>query len=65
MPVPEDEKVLIEGTHVATPAAVMADDVDYLRAGTSPVTVDRNSSGTHLEVKASEVRSRTSTRRRG
>jgi hypothetical protein len=65
MPVPENEKVMVEGTHVLTPAAVEADDVDYLRAGTGNVVVDRSSSGTHLEVKASEVRSRTSTRRRG
>jgi hypothetical protein len=65
MPVPENEKVMVEGTHVLTPAAVEADDVDYLRAGTGNVVVDRSSNGTHLEVKASEVRSRTSTRRRG
>jgi hypothetical protein len=63
--VPEDEKVMIEGTHVLTPAAVEADDADYLRAGAKDVKLDRSSSGTHLEVSASEVRSRTSTRRRG
>jgi hypothetical protein len=66
-PVPEDEKVLIEGTHVLTPAAVEADNSDYLRAGASPVAVklDKSASGSHLEVNATEVRSRTSTRRRG
>ncbi|OAK96163.1 DUF887-domain-containing protein [Phaeosphaeriaceae sp. SRC1lsM3a] len=62
--VPEDEKVMIEGTHVLTPAAVEADNADYLGAG-KDVKLDRSSSGTHLEVSASEVRSRTSTRRRG
>lgn len=67
MPVPEDEKVLIEGIHVATPAAIEADEPDYLRAGASniPVKLEKSKSGTHLEVTASEVRSRTSTRRRG
>jgi hypothetical protein len=65
--VPEDEQVMIEGTHVGTPAAIEADVSDYLRAGTGaiPVTMEKTKSGTHLEVSASEVRSRTSTRRRG
>lgn len=51
------EKVLVEGTHVLTPAAMDADDVDYLTAG----SVEVKSTGTHLEVNASQVR----TRRRG
>ncbi|KAH7083403.1 TLC domain-containing protein [Paraphoma chrysanthemicola] len=65
--VPEDEKVLIEGIHVGTPAATEAEVEDYLRASTGaiPVSLEKTKSGTHLEVTASEVRSRTSTRRRG
>jgi hypothetical protein len=67
MPVPDDQKVMIEGTHVSTPAAIMTDDADYLRAGTSNVSVKKENSrtGTHLEVSSSEVRMKTSTRRRG
>jgi hypothetical protein len=65
--VSESEKVLIEGTHVATPGAVEADPADYLRAnsGTVPVKLEKSNNGTHLELSASEVRSRPSTRRRG
>lgn len=60
MPVPEDEKVLIEGTDVLTPSATEANEPDYLRAGSSgvPVTLEKSKSGTHMEVSASEVRSR-------
>lgn len=67
MPIPEDEKVLIEGIHVATPAAIEADGSDYLQADANavPVKLSKSNSGTHLEVSSSEVRSRTSTRRRG
>jgi hypothetical protein len=67
MPVPEDQKVMIEGTHVLTPAAIETDDSDYLRAGTSSVAVKKESTktGSHLEVSSSEVRTRSSTRRRG
>jgi hypothetical protein len=66
-PVTEDEKVLVEGTHVATPGATEADSADYLRAGSGvvPVKLEKSNNGTHLELSASEVRSRTSTRRRG
>jgi hypothetical protein len=53
------EKVMVEGTHVLTPAGVQADDIDYVNAGES-VQV-KSSTGTHLEVGASQVR----TRRRG
>ncbi|KAF1912715.1 TLC domain-containing protein [Ampelomyces quisqualis] len=66
--VKEHEKVMIEGTHVLTPAAVMADDSDYLRAGgdaSANVVLEKRSTGTHLQVKASEVRSRTRTKRNG
>jgi len=43
------EKVLVEGTSVLTPAADLADSADYLRAGEQ---VEVKSSGTHLEVGA-------------
>jgi hypothetical protein len=59
----EDEKVVVQGTHVLTPAAMHADDVDYIRAGAGvneSVEV-KKTTGTHLEVNASQVR----TRRRG
>lgn len=60
----ENEKVLIEGIHVSTPAAFDEDAKDYLDVGTEPVKVEKNSTGTHLEVKQNEVRSRTGTRRK-
>jgi hypothetical protein len=59
----DDEKVVVQGTHVLTPAAMDADDVDYIRAGAGEnesVEV-KKTTGTHLEVNASQVR----TRRRG
>ncbi|KAH8730749.1 TLC domain-containing protein [Phaeosphaeriaceae sp. PMI808] len=67
VPVPESEKVLIEGIHVATPAAIEVNGVDYLRAetGAVPVLMTKSAGGTHLEVEASEVRSRVGARRRG
>jgi hypothetical protein len=67
VPVPDDEKVLIEGTHVSTPAAIVTDKPDYLRAGTGKVAVkmENTHAGSHLEVSSSEVRMKTSTRRRG
>jgi hypothetical protein len=58
--VKEHEKVLVEGTHVLTPAAVGADETDYLQAGEKVVL--EKSTGTHLEVRASEVRNRTTRR---
>jgi hypothetical protein len=63
--VPDNEKVLVEGTHVATPGVEEVEN--YLRAETSNVSVklEKNKSGTHLEASASEVRNRTSTRRKG
>lgn len=54
----ENEKVLIEGIHVSTPAAVERDARSYME-------VEKSATGTHLEVRQSEVRSRTSTRRKG
>jgi hypothetical protein len=63
--VPDNEKVLVEGTHVATPGVEVVED--YLRAESSnvPVKLEKNKSGTHLEASVSEVRSRTSTKRKG
>lgn len=63
--IPEDEKVLVEGIHVSTPAAVERDAKDYLSTDKAPIHLEKSASGTHLEVKQSEVRSRTSTRRKG
>ncbi|CAO2655973.1 Nn.00g047760.m01.CDS01 [Neocucurbitaria sp. VM-36] len=61
---PEIEPVLVEGTHVVTPAAIEKDAEDYIDAG-ADVKLEKSRSGTHLEINQSEVRSRTSTRRRG
>ncbi|KAI8935262.1 hypothetical protein NX059_007851 [Plenodomus lindquistii] len=63
--IPENEKVLIEGTHVSTPAAREDDAKDYVNAAANGVVTEKSRGGTHLEVKQSEVRSRTSTKRRG
>lgn len=65
VPVPEDEKVLIEGIHVATPAAIETDANDYIDTDDGMVKLERSRNGTHLEVQKTEVRNRTSTRRRG
>lgn len=62
--IPESEPVLVEGTHVVTPAAIEKDAEDYIDAG-ADIKLEKSRSGTHLEVHQSEVRSRTSTRRRG
>ncbi|KAF1845489.1 DUF887-domain-containing protein [Cucurbitaria berberidis CBS 394.84] len=63
--VPEDEKVLVEGTHVSTPAAIEKDTENYFNTDADTVKLEKRVNGTHLEVKQSEVRSRTSTRRKG
>ena len=65
--IPEHEKVLIEGIHVATPG-VGADGLIVpehygINGNGEVVKVERKT--THLEVEGREVRSRTSTRRRG
>lgn len=62
--IPENEKVLIEGTHVSTPGVIEKDSEDYINV-TSPksLQLQKNKSGTHLEVKQSEVRSRTMAQR--
>ncbi|KAL6707664.1 hypothetical protein ACN47E_003785 [Coniothyrium glycines] len=62
--IPENEKVLIEGIHVSTPAAFERDANDYVDTHGS-IELEKSRSGTHLEVTQSEVRSRTTTRRRG
>lgn len=63
--IPEDERVLIEGIHVSTPAARESDAKDYINTAPASVKLEKSRSGTHLEVNQSEVRSRTSTKRRG
>ena len=63
----EEDKILIEGIHVATPAAIETDVAeDYLSASAEILRekLEQTSTGTHLEVKQSEVRSRNSTRRK-
>jgi hypothetical protein len=54
----DDEKVVVQGTHVLTPAAMDADEIDYLRAGESESVEVKQRTGTHLEVNASQVRTR-------
>ncbi|KAF2849922.1 DUF887-domain-containing protein [Plenodomus tracheiphilus IPT5] len=63
--IPENEKVLIEGIHVSTPAALENEAKDYVNTAANGVVTEKSRSGTHLEVKQSEVRNRTSTKRRG
>ncbi len=59
-----EEKVLIEGISVATPAAIEKDVAeDYMSASTEIVR-EKRSTGTHLEVNQTEVRSRNGTRRK-
>ena len=62
--IPEDEKVLIEGIHVSTPGVTERDTEDYINAAsTESVQLQKNKSGTHLEVKQSEVRNRNTAQR--
>ena len=55
--IPEDEKVLVEDIHVATPGVVEKEDEDYLNVSKS-VELEKDASGRHLEVHQSEIRSR-------
>lgn len=60
----ENEKVLIEGIHVSTPGVVEKDTEDYVNvASPRSLQFQKNKSGTHLEVKQSEVRSRNPSQR--
>ncbi|EMD93463.1 hypothetical protein COCC4DRAFT_191712 [Bipolaris maydis ATCC 48331] len=62
--IPENEKVLIEGIHVSTPGVVEKDTEDYVNvASPKSLQFQKNKSGTHLEVKQSEVRSRNPSQR--
>jgi hypothetical protein len=61
----EPEKVLIEGTHVLTPAALGTDGQEYFDNKTEQVVLEKRASGMHLEVEKMEVKPRSSTRRRG
>jgi hypothetical protein len=64
--IPDDEKVLVEGIHVSTPGVIEKDAKDYIDAA-SPrlVSLEKSRTGTHLEVKQSEVRSRNTAQRGG
>lgn len=55
--IPQGEKVMVEGTHVATPGVEGLEQDGGVRV--------EKKSGSHLEVEGKEVRARTSTRRRG
>ncbi|EUC41782.1 hypothetical protein COCMIDRAFT_29480 [Bipolaris oryzae ATCC 44560] len=60
----ENEKVLIEGIHVSTPGVIEKDTEDYVNvASPKSLQFQKNKSGTHLEVKQSEVRSRNPSQR--
>ncbi|KAH7562393.1 hypothetical protein BM1_01913 [Bipolaris maydis] len=62
--IPENEKVLIEGIHVSTPGVVEKDTEDYVNvASPKSLQFQKNKSGTHLEVKQSEVCSRNPSQR--
>jgi hypothetical protein len=61
--IPENEKVLIEGIHVATPGADTTEA--FAINGQGDVVKVQRKTGTHLEVEGREIRARTSTRRRG
>lgn len=56
--IPEHEKVLVEGIHVSTPGVVEKDAEDYL-------ITEKTGSGTHLEVRKSEVRARNTAQKGG
>jgi hypothetical protein len=61
----EDEKVMVEGTHVSTPGATEKDAEDYLSPAPESILLEKNRSGTHLKVQQSEVRSRNTAQRGG
>ncbi|KAG9199743.1 hypothetical protein G6514_007968 [Epicoccum nigrum] len=66
--IPEHEKVLIEGIHVATPGVGMDGKMlvpEHYGINGEGEVVKVEAKSTHLEVEGREVRSRTSTRRRG
>jgi hypothetical protein len=64
--IPDNEKVLIEGTHVSTPGAIETDAKDYVDvASPGSVLLEKSKMGKHLEVKQSEVRSRNTAQRGG
>lgn len=62
--IPENEKVLIEGTHVSTPGVIEKDNEDYINVSPpKSIQLEKNKNGTHLQVKQSEVRSRNTAQR--
>jgi len=61
--IPDHEKVLVEGIHVSTPAALAHDAKDYLNVAADGVTIEKSRGGTHLEVEQNGMRSRTSSKR--
>ncbi|XPS92054.1 hypothetical protein M3J09_001460 [Ascochyta lentis] len=65
--IPENEKVLVEGIHVATPGVgpegVLVPEHFGINGEGEVTKVEKKT--THLEVEGREVRNRTSTRRRG
>jgi hypothetical protein len=62
--IPENEKIMIEGTHVSTPGVIEKDTEDYVNvASPKSLKLHKNKSGTHLEVRQSEVRSRNPSQR--
>lgn len=63
--IPDSEKVLVEGIHVSTPAALGDDAKDYVDVASGGLTVEKSRGGTHLEVEQNGIRSRTSTKRSG
>jgi hypothetical protein len=57
---------LVEGIHVSTPGVIEKDAKDYIDvASPELVSLEKNRTGTHLEVKQSEVRSRNTAQRGG
>jgi hypothetical protein len=64
--IPDNEKVLVEGIHVSTPGVIERDAKDYIDvADSASVLLEKSGTGTHLQVKQSEVRSRNTTQRGG
>jgi hypothetical protein len=61
--IPEDKKIMVEGTHMLTPNAIEKDAKDYLDIAPTSIQLEKNNTGTHLEVRQSEVRSRTNAQR--
>ncbi len=64
--IPDNEKVLIEGTHVSTPGVIETDAKDYVDvASPGTVLLEKSNMGKHLEVNQTEVRSRNTAQRGG